>query len=166
MPPDSPPPSRGVRSFFKRIGRGVKKAFKPSDQAPASHVPSASPQTPPRGSPTQTVTSRALTPVLPPQSSARSQQGVVPLQPALSPGQPPPITSPSAANSNQTGSMGSSSALGADSAGANAWGGLKTALQVLKECSVAFPPLQAAVGGFLKVADVVEVGDDILYFVA
>ena len=38
------------------------------------------------------------------------------------------------------------------------WNGFKQALDILKEASAAFPPLQSAVGGLIKVIAVIEVG--------
>lgn len=150
MPPDSPPPSGRVSRFFKRVTHGVKKALEPGDRASASRATTASPQAPPGALIPQPAPSRAPTPALPPTSPAGSQQAPVSPQPAPSPSQPAPTNSPSAGNSGLT--------LAAKNAGANARSGLKTALQALKDCSAAFPPLQAAVGEVLTMVNVVEVG--------
>lgn len=157
MPPDSPPPSGGVRRFFKR----VKKVFKPSGQAPASHVPSTPPQAPTGDPLPQPGPSRAPTPTLVPQLPAGSQQAAISPQSAPSPSQPPPTALPSVANSDQPANTESSLAL-AKKAGAYVWRGLKIALPVIKECSGAFPPLQAAVGGLMEVANAVEVSNTII----
>lgn len=145
MPPRSSSPDP-VRSFFKRAAHGAKKLLKPGDQTTGSRAPSPSPQMQP-GDP-------GLLLQLPGQSQ----------QPAASPqlvpdhGQPAPVLAPLplATTSNQPVSVDSSLTVAAKKAGADAWSGLRVALQLLKESSDVFPPVKSAVAGFLGVVDIFE----------
>ena len=47
----------------------------------------------------------------------------------------------------------------AKKAGADAWKGLKVALQLVEKSSDVFPPLKSAVAGFLGVVDIFEASD-------
>ena len=154
MLPDSKSPPGQIRSFFKRVTNGTKKVLNRGDRAPISRTHSPLPQTPPGDSPPQHVSSSEPILAPPSQTPSRSRQPTTSPKPAI-------VTSLLAAESDQTAKAESSLALTAKKAGANAWTGLKPALQALKECSVAFPPLQAAVGGLLVLADVVEVSDTV-----
>ena len=153
------PSARRFRGFLKDVANDVKKVFKPGDQATTpGRTPSPLPQVP-SGDPSQQPTP-SQQPVLTihPQPSAQSQSPI-PLQPLPSSSQLAPITSPLTVDGNQPANAESSLTLAAKKAGAEAWSGLKAALQLLEKSSDAFPPLKSAVGGFLGVVDIFEVSD-------
>lgn len=100
------------------------------------------------------------TPTLLTQPPTRSQQTVVLPEPVPSPGQLAPSTSRWANDSNQSVNTEPSFTLITKKAGADAWTGLKIALQLLS--SDVLPPVKSAVNGFLGVLDVFEASNLIL----
>ena len=155
MPPRSSSPG-GVREFFKRVGHGVKKVFKPGDKASTAHTSSPTPRTSSGGSALRLTPSQEPDPglLLPP--SAPSQRAAVAAQSAPSASQPASTTSLLPADATEAAIAESSLTLAAKKAGKDAWSGLKVALELLKESSDAFPPVKSAVAGFLGVVSIFE----------
>ena len=158
-----PPPSGRVRGFFQRVGHGakkeLKKAFKRDGQAPTSRPSSVPPREPSADPPSHPTPPDGPTSARIPLPPAQSQPSVVLPQPVASLGQPASTTSHLANNGNQSANMESSLAMAAKKAGADAWSGLKLALELLKESSDVFPPVKSAVAGFLGVVDIFEVSE-------
>lgn len=152
MPPDSSPPGP-IRKFFKRVAHGAKKVLKPSAQAPNARVPSP----PPGGPSPQPTLSAESDYILPPQTPARSQHPSASPQPAPSSNQPPLTSLPFATTGNQPANVESSLTAAVKKAGADAWSGLKVALQLLETSAGVFPPVKSAVAEFLGVVDIFEV---------
>ena len=148
-----------ARGLLKRVAHGAKKVFKSTDQVPISHTPSPPPHTLPGDPPPQLAPSHEPDSDILPHSSTRSQRTATIPQPMSSLSQPTPAELPSAGGSTQLTNAESSLTLVARKAGADAWSGLKVALQLLKESSDVFPPVKSAVGEFLGVVDIFEVSD-------
>lgn len=64
-----------------------------------------------------------------------------------------------AATRNRSPNEEASLTVAAKKAGADAWSGLRVALQLLEKSSDVFPPVKSAVAGFLGAVDIFEVRD-------
>ena len=155
MSPGSSSSSR-PRGFFKRVTHGVKRVFKPGDKAPASPTPSPPPETTPGGRLPQPTPSHEPALGVTPQPYAHSPQPATLAQPTPSSSRPVSASN-LAVDRNESAHLGSSLSQATKKAGADAWSGLKTALQLLEKTSDVFPPVKSAVGGFLGVVDMFEV---------
>ena len=151
MPPGSSPGR--ARRFLKRI----TKVFKPGGQTPTSRTASPPPVAQPSASFSQPATpSREPVLIASPQLPAQSQQLDALPQPEPTPAEPAPTSSPSVTAGDPPANAESTLTL-AKKAGEAAWSGLKVTLRSLEKSSDVFPPLKAAVGGFLGVVDIFEV---------
>ena len=155
MSPGSSSSSR-PHGFFKRVTHGVKRVFKPGDKAPASPTPSPPPETTPEGLLPQPTPSYELALGVTPQPYAHSPHSVT-LAQATTSLRRPVFASHLAVDRNESAPVGSRLSQATKKAGADAWSGLKTALQLLEKTSDVFPPVKSAVGGFLGVVDMFEV---------
>ena len=151
MSPGSPP-SEGFRESLKRRARGVKKWLGPDDQAPVRRTSSPQPQLR-HGAPTpRFITTRET----PQQPSAQTQGSTLLPYQVTSAGRSASTANLEAADGAHSVNAESRLTQAAKNAGADAWTGLKVALQLLERSSDAFPPLKSAVAGFLGVVDVFE----------
>ena len=157
MAPGSPSSGR-VRGFLKRVTHSAKKVFKPSDQAPTSHTSSPTP-------PVNPSSSQEPDASLLPHLATRSQQSATALQPVPSL-QPTYSSLFLAADGNQSDYAESSLALTTKKVGADAWSGLKLALQLLKESLDILPHVKSAVAELVGVVDFLEASDIILHSLA
>lgn len=147
------PSSAQVRGFLKRVARGAKKAFKPSDQAPTSHT-SPPPQALSVNSPPQSAPSNDPLRAPPPQT-------VLPRL-ATDPGQPSSAALPQVNDASQSPNTELGLARAAKKAGADAWAALRITLQLLKKSSDIVPTLKSAVGEFLGAVDTFEASDPVV----
>lgn len=157
MPPGSPS-SKGFRGVLKGAARRVKKVFEARTPATESRTSSPLPPTSLGSSTPRLVSTHGQLP----RPAAQSQQSIISHLPAPSTSQPTPSVSLLAPETIQSANTDSGLTSTVKKAGADAWLGLKTTLQVLEKSDV-FLTLKPAIAGFLDVVDMFKVGDSISF---